>query len=139
MWLHERPVSTGSKFRFLYLGNDLKLIAAVRQALSEPEYVLVACSDREGAVLFLQSDIRYDALLIDYDWLGKEGLRFAQLTRSLRHRKRLPIVVVGTQFTSELQTVVLKAGVKTLLTKSPDMEAVTDAIRQLVHRHSRGR
>ena len=129
----EPPASTESKFRFLYIGNDLKLIAAMRQALPEAEYQLVACGDRGSAELFLKSDIRYDALLIDYEWRGSEGLKLAELAQSLGHRKCMPILIVAVaQLTSELQKVARKAGVKKIVTKSPDMAEVSDAIRQLV-------
>ncbi len=129
----ECPVSTKSKFRFLYLGNDLKLIEAVREALPEPEYRLVACGDRGSAELFLKSDIRYDALLIDYEWRASEGLELAELAQSLAHRKQMPIIVVAAApLTSELQKAARKAGVKKIVRKSPDMAEVSDAIRKLV-------
>jgi len=70
----------------LYLGTDLELIAAVRQELTESDYRLVACSDRESAILFLKSEIPYHLLLIDLDWRGREVLKFARLANSLRHR-----------------------------------------------------
>ncbi|HEV2827697.1 MAG TPA: hypothetical protein VGW76_08825 [Pyrinomonadaceae bacterium] len=73
----ERPHSTASKFRLLYLGNDLEFLAALRQVLTPPDYRLVACSDRESAVLFLKSDIHYDSFLIDLDWREREGLALA--------------------------------------------------------------
>jgi len=41
---HTCARSTESKFRILYLGNDLELIAALRQSLIEPEYRLVSSS-----------------------------------------------------------------------------------------------
>ena len=63
------------EFRLLYLGNDLKLIAALRQELAEPVYLLVTCSDRETAMLFLKGDIPYEVLLIDLEWRGKNGLK----------------------------------------------------------------
>ena len=131
----EPPVLKESKFRFLYAGNDLQLIAAVREALSEPDYQLVACSDHGGAMLFLNSDIRYDALVIDYEWRGSEGLKLAELAQSLEHRKQMPIMVVAKgQLSRELQRIARKAGVKKIVTKSPDMREVTDAIRQLFER-----
>ncbi len=131
----ECPRSTESKFRFLYLGNDLKLIAAVRKVLREPDYQLVACGDRGSAEIFLKSDIRYNALVIDFEWRGKEGLELAGLARSLEHRKRMPILVVAAApLTGEMQKAVSKARVKKIVTKSPDMAAVIDAIRELFKR-----
>ena len=37
MLVSARSHATESEFRLLYLGNDLKLIASVRKALSEPD------------------------------------------------------------------------------------------------------
>jgi DNA-binding response OmpR family regulator len=129
----ERPHSTASKFRVLYLGNDLEFIAALRQVLSEPDYRLVACSDREGAELFLKSDIRYDLMLIDFDWRGREGLELARLAQSLTHRNDMPIVMVAaTPLNSAVKTLARKAGVKKSVTKTPDVGVVSEAIRLLV-------
>ena len=128
-----RPRSTESKFRLLYLGTNLELIAAVRQVLTEPDYRLVACSDHEGAILFLRSQIPYDLLLIDLEWRGREGLKLARLTHSLRHRKRMPIILVAaTELSTRLKLLARKAGVNKCLMKTPDMGAVSETIRQMI-------
>ena len=129
----ERPRSAESKFRLLYLGNDLEFIAAMRQVLPEPVYALVSCSDWGGAVLFLNSDIRYDLMLIDFDWRGKEGLELARLAQSLAHREDMPIVAVaGRRVNSAVKTLARKGGVKKCVTKSPDLGKLSEAIRQLI-------
>src|SRR6266545_4884759 len=122
-----RSGSRESKFRLLYLGTDLELIAAVRQELTESDYRLVACSDRESAILFLKSEIPYHLLLIDLDWRGREVLKFARLANSLRHRKRMPVILVAaSKLRSDLKSLVNKAGVKMFVTKTPDMGAVSE-------------
>jgi len=128
-----RPRSTESKFRLLYLGTDLELIAAVRQVLTEPDYRLVACADGEGAVLFLKSEIPYDLLLIDLEWRGREGLKVARLAHSLGHRKRMPAVLVAaTELSARLKALARKAGVNQCLMKTPDMSVVSEGIRQMI-------
>ena len=89
------PLAAEATFRVLYLGDDLKFITAFREAVSEHDYRLVACSDQGSAVLFLKSDIHYDLMLIDYDWRGNEALKLARLSRSQRHRKHTPIVFLS--------------------------------------------
>ncbi|HKB68473.1 MAG TPA: response regulator [Pyrinomonadaceae bacterium] len=126
------PRATESKYRILYLGVDLELIAAVRRVFTESDYRLVTCSDRESAVLFLKSEIQYDLMLIDFDWRGMEVLRLTRLARSLGHRKQMPIILVaGTRLSSERKTLARKAGVKECVTKTRDMGAVSDAIVRL--------
>jgi PleD family two-component response regulator len=126
------PRSTESKFRLLYLGSDLTLIAALRKELTEPDYRLVACGDRGGAIMFLKSEIPYDVLLIDLEWRGTEGLKLARLTRSLSHRKRMPIILVATELSDPLAEVARRAGVNECVTKTPDMGAVSETIRQMI-------
>ena len=128
------PAPTGSteaKFRLLYLGNDLKFVSALRQVLAEPVYQLVTCSDRESAMLFLKSDIPYEVLLVDYKWRKKDGLEVVRLARKLRHRKRMPIVLLGgTRLSRKTRAVAEEAGVTTCVLKTQD---VGDVIKRLVH------
>jgi CheY-like chemotaxis protein len=133
-----RPRRRDSKFRLLYLGTDVKLMAAVQQALTPPDYQVVACSDRESAVLFLRSEIPYDLLMIDFEWLGKDGIKLARLARSQPHRKRMPkIVVASIKLRTELETFARNAGVKECVMKSPDAADVIEVIRRLVGQRKR--
>jgi PleD family two-component response regulator len=126
------PRSTKSKYRLLYLGTDVELIAALRQVLTEPDYVLVACSDWGSVVMFLKSEIPYDAVLLDLEWRGTEGLKLAPLAGSLRHRKRMPIIAIATQLNNDVQTLARKAGVKEYVTKTPNMGTAAEAIRKII-------
>ena len=124
-----------SKHRLLYLGADLELIAAMRRVFTGPDYRLVTCTDRESAVLFLKSEIQYDLMLIDFDWRGMEVLKLTRLARSLRHRKQMPIILVAaTRLSSDRKALARKSGAKECVTKTPDMDAVSDAIRRLIER-----
>jgi len=128
-----RSVESGeSKFRLLYLGADLEVITALRKALTEPDYRLVSCSDRESAIMFLKSEIPYDLLLIDFEWQEAEGLKLARLAHSLPHRKRMPIILVAaTGLSSQLKSKAVRAVVSKCVTKTPDMGAVSEAIRHM--------
>ena len=121
----QNPNSTETKFRLLYLGNDLKFVSALRQVLAEPVYQLVTCSDRESAVLFLKSDIPYEVLLVDFEWRKKDGLEIARLVRKLRHRKRMPIVLLGgTRLSRKTRAVAEEAGVTMCVLKTQDVGEV---------------
>ena len=129
----KRPRPGKSKFRVLYLGSDLALMAAVRQILTQPDYQVVTCSDRESAVLFLRSKIPYDLLLIDLEWRGKDGLKLARLAHSLRHRKRMPKILVSSiDLSSDLKALARKAGVNEYVMKSLPAGRVIEAIRRTV-------
>jgi CheY-like chemotaxis protein len=131
MLAHMRPRVTEPKFRLLYVGADQAFIAAVQQLLTTPDYRLVTCSIYSDAVLFLRSEIPYDLLLIEFDWRGKEGLKLARLARSLRHRKRMPVVLVtATEPGSDVRTMAKKAGVTEWVMKSGE---IGEAIRSAIH------
>lgn len=133
MLVPTRARFTESKFRILYLGNDVGLMAFLREVLTEPDYRVVTCSERESAILFLRSEIPYHLLLIDLEWRGREGLKLARLAHSLRHRKRMPIILVAaTEFSGELQALARKAGVNECVMKTPDMSAVSETIRRMI-------
>jgi DNA-binding response OmpR family regulator len=129
------PRATQSKFRLLYFGADLELIAAVRQVLTRPGYRLVTCSNYENAILFLGSEIPYDLLLIDFEWRRKEGLKLARRARSLRHRKRMPIVLVAaTEPNSDAKIMAQKARVPEMMMKTGD---IGEAIAKIVPQRSK--
>ena len=129
-----RRRSTESKFRLLYLGSDLQMLTAVRKVLTEPDYRLVACADGESAILFLRSEIPYQLLLIDLEWRGMKGLEVARLAHSLRHRKRMPIILVAaaTKLSRELKATAREAGVSECVTKTADAGVVSQTIRRLI-------
>jgi len=127
-----RLILTESKSRLLYLGNDLKFITALRQALDEAVYLLVTCADREGALLFLKSNIPYEVLLIDFAWRKKDGLEVARLARKLAHRKRMPIVLIGgARLSRQMRGVAEEAGVTLCVLKTQD---VPEVLRRLIGR-----
>jgi len=118
----EPPRLTESRHRVLYLGGDLEFIARFREQVSEHDYRLVACGDEGSATIFLKSDIPYDLMLIDHDWRGTEGLKLARLSRSQRHRKRMPIVLLSaTTLDHKTEAEAKKAGVVECVLKTGDM------------------
>ena len=126
------PPRTPAEFRLLYLGNDLNFINAMQQALPEPVYELVTCGDRGTAGLFVESEIPYALMLIDLDWRGREGLELVRLARSLSFRKRMPIVLVAGELNGALRTAARRAGVNKSVTKTADMNKLSQTIRQLI-------
>src|SRR5688572_30380333 len=117
-----------AKFRLLYFGADLKLIAALQQVLTKPDYQLITSSNYDDAVLFLRSRIPYDLLLIDFEWREQEGVQLAHRARANRHRKRMPILLVAaTEPSSDTRMLLRQVGVTEWLLKSEDVfEVIAD-------------
>jgi DNA-binding response OmpR family regulator len=123
------PLSTSSTYRVLYVGDDLKFIKAFREAVNESVYRLVACADHGSVVLFLESDIHYDLMLIDHDWRGNEALQLARLSRSQRHRKHMPIVVLSSaKLDGQTKALAKTAGVIKCDLKSADMNKLVSRL-----------
>ena len=132
MWASFCPRSTESKYRLLYVGDDLKLLAGLRTALPKADYQIVSCGDRESAIMFLKSDISYQLLMIDFQWREWEGLKLASLARLLKHRKQMPtILVTATELSRQLKSKVRNAGVNECVTKTLDTGAIIETIRRL--------
>ena len=97
----------------------------MQQVLTKPDYQLVTSSNYDDTVLFLKSGIPYDLLLIDFEWLRQEGLKLARRARSIRHRRRMPIVLVAaTEPDSETKLLARKAGVTEWVLKTEDIGEV---------------
>jgi len=125
------------KYRVLYLGSDLNLIFPLRKALAKADCRLVACSDRETAILFLNSEIPYQLLLIDWEWRGREGLELARLAQALKHRADMTVIMVSAnELNRELKTAARKAGIRQCLSKKQDMAELVHAIGKAVNRES---
>ena len=123
------PLAAASTFRVLYVGNDLEFIARFREQVSERDYHLVAGSDHGSITVFLKSDIRYDLLLIDHNWRGNEGLKLAGLSRSQRHRKRMPIVLLSAaSLDAETKALARKAGVVECVLKTADLNELVSRV-----------
>ena len=129
MEICDRPLEITSKFRILYAGNDLEFIAKFREQLSERTYNLVTGADRGLVALFLKSKLRYNLMLIDHDWRGNEGLELVRLAHSLRHRQRMPIVLLSTaSLDKETKAVAEKEGVVECALKSADLSELVSRV-----------
>ena len=132
-----RSLASGSKFRILYVGNDLEFTAKFREAVSERVYRLVSGSDYGSLTLFLESDIHYDLMLIDHDWRGNEGLELVRLARSQRKRKRMPIVLLSTaSLDEETKALAQKEGVVECTLKTADLSELVSRVIVAKHRRA---
>jgi hypothetical protein len=82
--------------------------------------------------MFLKSEIPYQLLLIDYEWRERDGLKLASLARLMKHRKRMPIVLVTkSELIMRVQVVARNARVNECVMKTPYMGGLIEAIRRL--------
>ncbi len=123
--------NTEARFRILYLGSDLEFITGLRERLPEDEYRFVTCSDTGSAMLFLQSEIVYHLLLMDFDWKGMNGLEMSVIARTQQQRKTMPIILLmNAALRGERKAQARKAGVDECL-KKKDLPSVVNTMRRL--------
>src|SRR5436853_3452125 len=85
-----------SEYRLLYVGRDVKWFRHLKSVLGLPANRLVYCPG-DSVEYFLKRDIRYDLFLFDLDLLNETGVELVRLARSLSHRQRTPIIIVGSE------------------------------------------
>ncbi|HEX8921553.1 MAG TPA: hypothetical protein VF766_08735 [Pyrinomonadaceae bacterium] len=82
------------KYRILYVGRDLALTAFLKAALSRLDCFVVRSPSGRCSYCLIESNINYSLLLFDDELPDMTGKELAQFTRSLKHRKQTPILIV---------------------------------------------
>jgi CheY-like chemotaxis protein len=121
------PARSEPRFRILYVGNDLDLIAALRGFLTKPDHRVVSCMDCGSAACFLKGDPRYDLLVFDLELGTTRILELIPLVRSLSHREHLPIIVLTEGERDKPERLARNAGADEVLTRK-DWVGITQTI-----------
>jgi CheY-like chemotaxis protein len=77
----------------LYVGNDLGLSKLLKDRLKDCQIVR-APTGYVGRI-FIKSDIKKSLILLDENLPDMTGLMLASFTRSLEHRKLMPIIILS--------------------------------------------
>src|SRR2546421_10468651 len=123
---------SASQIRLLYVGEDLALIRFLRTAFHGPEYHVVSCPDRNSAERFIKSDIRYHLFIFDHEMRHRAAFDLARLVRSLKHRERLPAIIVGTEVESRLNEFTRASGGNEYVQKAESFSEIHSAIKRLL-------
>jgi DNA-binding response OmpR family regulator len=116
------------QFRLLYIGDDLPLTSSIRQFFPTPKYHVVTCPARGCAEMFIKSDIQYDLFIFDHEMRDRAAFDLARLIRSLPHRERSAVVVVGTESEDTLGDFTKSAGGNAYLRKVDGFSEIHKAI-----------
>ncbi len=123
---------SASQIRLLYVGEDLALIRSLRATFHNPDYHVVSCPDRDSAERFIKSDIRYHLFIFDHEMRHRAAFDLAQLVRSLKHRERLPAMIVGGEVESSLNEFTRASGGNEYVQKGESFSAIHSAIKRLL-------
>ncbi|MCA1577054.1 MAG: response regulator [Acidobacteria bacterium] len=116
----------------LYVEDNQTVAEAVKETLEIQGWQVETCADGNTALERISSDTEYDALLVDYDLPGMNGLELVSRARKLAHRAHTPIVVLSaTPVRSEAR----QAGADAFLRKPQDVGSIVETIARLVAEH----
>ena len=120
------------QIRLLYVGEDLALIRLLREILPKPLYHVVTCPDRSSAEMFIKSDIRYHLFVFDHEMRHRAAFDLTRLVRTLKHRARLPAIVVGREAGSNLIEFTRASGGDEYVQKDDSFSAIQKVIEQFI-------
>ncbi|HYO63077.1 MAG TPA: response regulator [Pyrinomonadaceae bacterium] len=113
----------------LYVEDDIFVADAVRVVLSEEGWRVVVCSDGFTGLKMIESNVRYDLLLLDHDLPGMTGLELVRQARRLEHRRETPVVMLSAGgHAGEAR----RAGVNAFLRKPEDISALPETVTRLL-------
>ena len=121
-----------TQIRVLYVGEDLALTRLLREILPKPLYHVVTCPDRGSAEMFIKSDIRYQLFVFDHEMRHRAAFDLTRLVRLLKHRKRLPAIVVGREAGSKLIEFTRASGGDEYVQKDDSFSAIQKVIEQFI-------
>jgi CheY-like chemotaxis protein len=105
----------------------VKLI--VKETLELEGWRVEDCADGFTALSRLESQERYDLILLDDDLPGLSGVELAARARALGHRRHTPIIMLSaTERGSDARV----AGVDIFLKKPEGMASLVETIKQLI-------
>ncbi len=112
--------------------EDHRVVAdAVRHALEAEGFRVVTCADGAAALRELTGPAPYDLLITDNDLPGVTGLELIDCARLLRHRARLPVLMLTA---ADCEAEARRAGVAAFLRKPEDLAELVPTVRRLLGR-----
>ncbi len=105
----------------LYVGNDLRLSKFLKDRLKDCQ--IVRAPTGHVASIFIKSEIKKSLLLLDENLPDTTGLMLASFTRSLEHRKLMPIIILSENRCK---------GAGVIFKKPNDLELLAGAIEDLL-------
>lgn len=113
----------------LHVEDDPTLAALVSEIAEHESWQLKHVTDGEAGLRELASDTPYDVLLVDFELPGLDGLELVKHTRSMVHRRNMPIVMLSGNLD---ETTANEAGANVFLRKPQDIGALVGTINRLL-------
>ncbi len=120
-----RPVA------ILHVEDNLLVADAVKETLDLEGWIVETVRDGATAQHLLESDVPFDAIILDNDLPGITGLDLINHLRCLAHRQNIPLIMLTA---SDVEKEARQQGVSAFLKKPDEVMAVTETIARLLAR-----
>jgi len=123
----DRP-KNGDVLSVLHVEDDETISAIVKEILEGEGCAVETCSDGHVALESLCGTNHYDLLLVDYDLPGLNGLELVNMSRQIRHRCNIPIIVLSA---TSREADAMEAGADLFLPKPVHLSSLIQAIERV--------
>jgi CheY-like chemotaxis protein len=124
-----RPRTKARTVNILCVEDYQAVADTVKETLAELGWTVELCADGMEAMRKIESQTRYQLLILDHQLPGHDGLELARRARQLPHRRRTPIVMLSA---SDVEQDALRAGVNSFLRKPRDMGRLSATVMRLL-------
>jgi CheY-like chemotaxis protein len=122
-------IDESASIRILHVEDDDTIAAVAKEMLEGKGWQVETCSDGRSALEKIDSNLRYDFVLVDYDLPDVNGLELVNHTRKLAHRSETPI---GMLSANPVEAEAREAGANVFLRKPQDIVSLPEAITRLL-------
>lgn len=126
-----RPTNQGRGQHILYIDDDETQTFMIKRLMERWGYRVSAVHEQHEALdALLVRRVPFDLVVTDFSMPGISGLDIAQAIRDAL--PDLPVIMVSGYVTDALRTQAAAAGVRELIAKPQDLEALRDAVQRLI-------
>jgi CheY-like chemotaxis protein/tetratricopeptide (TPR) repeat protein len=131
MFLDASAETKSQPVAILHVEDNLLVADAVKAALELEGWIVETVSDGATAAQLLESDVPFDAIILDNDLPGITGLELINHLRCLAHRQNIPLIMLTA---GDIEKEARQQGVNAFLKKPDEVMAVTETIARLLAR-----
>lgn len=117
--------------RILIIDDDPRNIFALAATLKAKAYVTDSCDSAANALTLLQSDAKFDMILLDMMMPEMDGYEAIPLIRKIKLHAKTPIVAVTAQAMTGDREKCLEAGADDYLSKPVDVDQLFRLLQNL--------
>jgi CheY-like chemotaxis protein len=115
--------------KILHVEDNVMVADVVSDTLEELGWQVDRCLDGAEAAKILENNDRYDLFIFDYDLPGLNGIELTSRARTLRHRRRTPIIIFSA---SDVEPQAWRAGASAFLMKPHDVGRLSETVTRLL-------